>query len=307
MHALVALIQFIPKISGESESVSQPASLLFLLDAALGAAAACIILVAVVQWRRARSAVTERPAPGLPDVPWGAEAVAGPLLGYLLGYSLIMLLTGNSADTASRNALVPLLAGAAAQIVGAVVCLWIVANEFDGGIPAFLFGRSSREARAGGRPAAAVLIVALTACPALLALTYMLCSPIWPQLVEHAHPTIELLRSGKAPASVIAMLWLGAVVVAPVAEECFFRGVLQNMLRTCFGRRWAGIAATSAVFALVHAGQPATLPAIYLLSVLLGWLYERNANVLSPIIVHALFNARTMLWETFTQASQVPQ
>lgn len=199
-----------------------------------------------------------------------------------------------------RNLLVQLLAGSGAHILGAIVCLWIVSTQYEGGIGRFLTGTPGSWRGENARRGAGVLLIALGLCPLVLWATVNVLSPYLPDIGTQVHPTIELLHKPDTPFATIALLWLAAVVIAPAAEELFFRGILQNTLRRWYGHpRWA-IAAASAVFAFVHAGQPAVLPAIYMLSVLLGYLYERNANILAPVLIHAIFNARTMLWETLS-------
>jgi membrane protease YdiL (CAAX protease family) len=109
----------------------------------------------------------------------------------------------------------------------------------------------------------------------------------------------------------------GAVVVAPLSEELLFRGHAQTILRRAFSRlaprrgaeaeagavppawaTWGAIALASALFASLHA--PWTYPPIFLLSVCLGWVYERTGNLWAPVAVHALFNgASTLIYLRF--------
>ena len=91
----------------------------------------------------------------------------------------------------------------------------------------------------------------------------------------------------------IAMLdpWLvilAVVILAPVAEEIFFRGVVFNALRREAGRRWAFIG-SAALFAVIHISLVALLP-IFVLGLALAWVYERTDNLLAPIAMHAVVN-----------------
>ena len=298
MHTLPVLMALF-QINSTELTLAPQSTVLFTLDCVIGSLALVLMGWTFIRWSSGKQVAAPKHQ-GLPNVNGGAEAIVGPLLGYMAGYSLVAFIAGIMGDAMPTNSVAPLAAGAGAHAVGAIVCLWIAATQFDGGIKAFLFGSSRLARRGDWLRMTGVLMVALAACPVLLWLTHRLLSPFLPGLENDVHPTIELLRSGDAPGMMIVMLWLAAVVVAPVAEECFFRGILQNVLRTWYGHRGAAVAATSAAFAFVHAGQPATLPAIFLLSVLLGCLYERSGNLWSPILVHALFNARTMLWETLS-------
>jgi membrane protease YdiL (CAAX protease family) len=109
-----------------------------------------------------------------------------------------------------------------------------------------------------------------------------------------------------------------AIGVAPIVEEILFRGVLQTTLiqygwgalipqfmhptaipkdyRPPASQRWAAIAITSVLFALLHPLDH--FPIIFALSVGLGYVYERTGNLWAPIILHAGFNgAQVGLYE----------
>jgi len=81
---------------------------------------------------------------------------------------------------------------------------------------------------------------------------------------------------------------LGIVVLAPIAEEVFFRGVVFNALLREGGRRWAYIG-SSALFAVIHLEPVAMLP-LFLLGLALCWVYQRTQNLLAPIAMHATVN-----------------
>lgn len=81
---------------------------------------------------------------------------------------------------------------------------------------------------------------------------------------------------------------LAIVILAPIAEEVFFRGVVFNAWLRERGRRWAFIG-SSAVFALIHVSVVAVVP-IFLLGLALAWVYERKGNLLAPIAMHLVVN-----------------
>jgi len=93
------------------------------------------------------------------------------------------------------------------------------------------------------------------------------------------------------------LLWamVSAVVVAPLLEEVMYRGLLQSTLVNMTGHRWrlGMVALTSVAFTTIHlsAVQWQALPGLFLLSMALGWLYERTRNLWACICMHALFNA----------------
>ncbi len=85
--------------------------------------------------------------------------------------------------------------------------------------------------------------------------------------------------------------WLvvvAVVILAPIAEEIFFRGVVFNAWLREGGRRWAFLG-SSALFALIHLSVVALVP-IFLLGLALAWVYQRTGNLLAPIAMHMTVN-----------------
>lgn len=81
-----------------------------------------------------------------------------------------------------------------------------------------------------------------------------------------------------------------AVLVAPVVEEIFFRGVVQRLAHQITTSPAAAIVLASLAFAATHSPWT-TQPSIFVLSLFLGWLYFRSGSILVPILMHAIFNA----------------
>lgn len=79
------------------------------------------------------------------------------------------------------------------------------------------------------------------------------------------------------------------IVLAPIAEEMLFRGILYPMIKQLGFPRlaWWGV---SALFAAIHFNL-AIFPPLLVLALLLTLLYERTNNLLAPIVTHSLFNA----------------
>jgi membrane protease YdiL (CAAX protease family) len=118
------------------------------------------------------------------------------------------------------------------------------------------------------------------------------------------HEMLQRLGETARPAVRWAIV-AGATVAAPIFEELLFRGGFQTLLRRGFGgiRRgqvdqarvsspvavWAAIIVASLLFAMIHEAWMA--PAIFALSLCLGYAYERTGNLWVPILMHAIFNA----------------
>lgn len=86
---------------------------------------------------------------------------------------------------------------------------------------------------------------------------------------------------------------LAIVILAPIAEETFFRGVVFNAFRREGGRRWAYLG-SSALFAVIHVSLVAVIP-IFLLGLALAWVYERTGSLLAPMAMHAVVNGVSVL------------
>jgi len=90
----------------------------------------------------------------------------------------------------------------------------------------------------------------------------------------------------------IGASWFGpilAVVVAPLAEETLFRGLI---LRGLLGRwkPWTAIVTSALLFALMHF-NPAQTPVALGLGLVLGWVYYRTRSLGLCMLGHALNNA----------------
>jgi membrane protease YdiL (CAAX protease family) len=91
-----------------------------------------------------------------------------------------------------------------------------------------------------------------------------------------------------------ALIVFTAVVVVPFVEELIFRGMLQTLFRSYIVRPWPAIFVASFVFVVFHADMP-HWPALFVLSICLGYTYEKSGSLLRPIFVHSLFNAMSVL------------
>lgn len=86
-----------------------------------------------------------------------------------------------------------------------------------------------------------------------------------------------------------------AVVVAPVTEELFFRGILYRSIRDAYGVP-AGLIASSIAFGAVHYISAPIADALLLQIVMVGTglalalIYEWRANLVAPIAAHIAFN-----------------
>jgi len=86
------------------------------------------------------------------------------------------------------------------------------------------------------------------------------------------------------------------IIFAPLIEEMLFRGFIQSYLRKYFNAPIA-IALSSAAFSFFHftkdqgLGNIPIIGSLFILANFLGFIYERQGSLYSPIILHATFNA----------------
>jgi membrane protease YdiL (CAAX protease family) len=100
------------------------------------------------------------------------------------------------------------------------------------------------------------------------------------------------------------LVFIVAVVMAPVLEEMIFRGLFQTVIRSFLETRdsklggryhaWIAIFISSGLFSMVHGNIP-HWPALFLLGVCLGYAYEKSGSLFRPIFIHSLFNATSII------------
>lgn len=108
------------------------------------------------------------------------------------------------------------------------------------------------------------------------------------------NPQIEAVTGGTrlTTRDLVALLLLIAVI-APIAEELFFRGMLYPVLRQRGSASWA-IGINALLFAVVHF-IPLLLPALFFLGLILAWVRERTQSIVPGILLHAMQNGLVVL------------
>lgn len=84
-----------------------------------------------------------------------------------------------------------------------------------------------------------------------------------------------------------------AMVLAPIAEEVLFRGILYAAVKE-LGHPRIALFGTSFVFAAIHQSWVSLVPLTFF-ALVLTLLYERTRSLLAPIVAHASFNAVNLL------------
>lgn len=83
-------------------------------------------------------------------------------------------------------------------------------------------------------------------------------------------------------------LTLGIVIMAPVAEELLFRGIIQGELRQVMPE-WLAVVIQALLFAAFHM-QPVQITYVIIPGLLLGFAYAWSGSIYIPIIMHIIFN-----------------
>jgi membrane protease YdiL (CAAX protease family) len=96
-----------------------------------------------------------------------------------------------------------------------------------------------------------------------------------------------------------AIVTLG--VLPGIAEETFFRGLVQTRMAALFGR-WPGIVIASGAFGLIH-GDIVQGGAAFVAGIFLGWVADRLGGIRPAMVAHAANN--TLFVVAATQSSNV--
>jgi membrane protease YdiL (CAAX protease family) len=123
----------------------------------------------------------------------------------------------------------------------------------------------------------------------------------WQTQTPFVHKALLLLGSIHS-IKLRLLLLLSILVVVPFSEEVFFRGCLQTLVSAWLAQwtgkdptalhRWGAVLATSLVFTSLHDWQ--SYPPIFVLSLCIGYVYERTGNLWASIVIHAMFNAASV-------------
>lgn len=98
------------------------------------------------------------------------------------------------------------------------------------------------------------------------------------------------------------LVFIGTVLLVPMAEECFFRGLI---FRNLYGKsHWAAYLVSMLAFACIHilgyAGQYTPLEILMALlqylpaGLCLAWSYTKADTIFAPIAIHAIINFITL-------------
>jgi membrane protease YdiL (CAAX protease family) len=205
--------------------------------------------------------------------------------GWTVGVALVVLLVLSLTETARPGAALDLVNQAAVQALAYSVAIFVMLRVYAPHSP-------MREALAV-RPVASlhILLSALAGAgiaPAMAKLDALVLQR-FPQLPEVVEQERHVLTAGRGT------LVLALVVIVPLAEEVFFRGMLFTGIRR---GRSAGTAmfATSLLYAVTLGSQLDARGAAsaFVLALVLAWVRAQSWSVLSACAAHASYAAASL-------------
>ena len=93
--------------------------------------------------------------------------------------------------------------------------------------------------------------------------------------------------------TMLLMMIVATVLVAPVTEELLFRGCFYRFLKAKIPLIFA-LALSGLVFSLLHYNVLGVVP-LFVLGMALAYTYEKTGNLKVPILLHAIWNANTVI------------
>lgn len=91
------------------------------------------------------------------------------------------------------------------------------------------------------------------------------------------------------------------VIVAPIVEEIFFRGFLQEKFSFVLKNKFFAIGLTAVLYGCIHIPRsvgmyhPIGIGFTIILGCLFGWVYSEGKSLIYPIVFHSLYNLTVIL------------
>jgi uncharacterized protein len=156
----------------------------------------------------------------------------------------------------------------------------------------------------GLRPTSRVKTVAAGMAVGLMALPVMwLLQMVSQHVMEWLHfkpvaqAAVTELQNSNLSVPEIVLFGLFTILLAPIAEEALFRGILYPTIKQAGHPRWA-LWGTSLLFGIMHLNMVTLVPLVFL-AVILTYLYESSDSLLTPIATHSMFNAANFFYLLF--------
>lgn len=222
-------------------------------------------------------------------LPWSFESLLRKLLIFLMclygGFFLMWLAQRGIPDTGESESTIADLIIGIVSLQGAALVLvhFFLREHHTGWIEGFGFGRNKAKALLFG------VIATLLVLPTTWILQFLSGSVLqWLHLNPREQETVKILQGTEGLQNHI-ITGIATIIIAPVAEEILFRGIMYPAIKRMGYPRLA-LWITALVFAAIHHNLQTFVPLVFL-AVVLIWLYEYTGNLLACIVTHSLFNA----------------
>ena len=205
---------------------------------------------------------------------WQGGDVALVMVGYVLVATLMGKVVPSTAPLADR-----LMANLVLSLgMTLATCAWLLFRGATWSELGFVGGHWREDLRTAVGGLALVVFPLLMLAAALNA------------VVRYRHPIVDFL-DGQRGAAAVVLVVVSAVVVAPLAEELFFRRVLQGWLEKQLEDELAPVLISSLAFAAAHADHGLAFLPLFPLALVLGGIARATGSIVPCILLHGLFNA----------------
>jgi membrane protease YdiL (CAAX protease family) len=186
------------------------------------------------------------------------------------------------------------LALAIGETLAIGVLLLIGRERFAGGLAGWGLGLRRWRSRLAQAVGAYLFFVPI--CFVCLEGTTALLRIVAPGYEPPQHASIRLLLAPETDPLLAALTIFNALVLAGIVEELFFRGILLPALHRWLGGTWPAVILSAGLFGMTHYPYADTIPALAVFGLVLGYLYARTRSLVMVVMVHAVFNGKTLLW-----------
>ncbi|MGB3308628.1 MAG: type II CAAX endopeptidase family protein [Nodosilinea sp.] len=224
------------------------------------------------------------------EVPWTAETIWQVLIAgfFFVGQILLPLVLGGlglgGAALSSRGKAIFSLVYYLLMAAGSLGVLWWSIRSYRP-IPKDMF-----RIKASGSGLLWGLGGYFVALPLMLGVA-LINQKIW-QGQGGSNPLLQTVLAEQDGVALL-VFFVTAAIAAPLFEEVLFRGFLLPSLTRYLSAGWA-IALSAFIFAAAHLSLSEVLP-LTVLGAILGFVYTRSRNLLSPMVLHSAWNSATML------------
>jgi membrane protease YdiL (CAAX protease family) len=156
--------------------------------------------------------------------------------------------------------------------------------------PAELFGLQHLHWRSLALTLGAFTLIILISVNVVSSITVTWMQNFWPDL--DPQETVKAFQQSDGIGFKILVIFM-AVVIAPLAEETLFRGFVYGVLKRYTDAPFAALS-SSLMFAIIHMHVGSLLP-LWVLAVLFCLAYEITGCLLVPMLLHAIFNAVSII------------